>query len=356
MKRRILLTGGGSGGSVTPLLALAKYLRQQDPELEFLFVGSTTGPEASLCEAANIPFQAVPSGKWRRYWSWKNITDLGNLWRAWQTAQRIVRQWPPDVTISAGSFVAVPVTWAAKRVGSRVVIHQQDVRPGLANKLMVKAADVITVAFEQSLRDFPKNKVQLVGNPVRPEILTGSLDEAKKLFQLQIGVPTLLVIGGGTGSQALNQLISAVAYRLVRHWQIIHIVGQRGGMPELRDERYHQFQFLTWEFPHALAAADIVISRCGLGAITELAATAKPAIFVPLPRTHQLDNAKLINDLKAGLVVPQSELTEERLWSILENVRQDPGSRQQWSSNIRRLAHPNALSELGKIVLHLARR
>lgn len=354
MKHRILLVGGGTGGSVTPLLALAARLRQLDPEIELLFVGTTTGPEASLCEAATIPFQAIPSGKLRRYWSWKNITDFGNLWRAWIAAKKIVRRWPPDVVVSAGSFVAVPVVWAAKRTGSKVVIHQQDIRPGLANRLMVPAADRITVAFEKSLRDFPTKKVELVGNPVRAEILSGSVVEAKKIFHLHPDVPTLLVVGGGTGSQALNQLVSAIAYRLVKNWQIIHIVGQRTPMPELRDDRYHQYSFLTWQFPHALAAADLVITRCGLGAITELSATAKPAIFVPLPRSHQLDNAQAINELKAGLVIQQASLNEDRLWKILEDFRVDPSLGRQWSANIRRLAHPEALEKITTIVMRLA--
>ncbi len=354
MTRHILLTGGGTGGSVTPLLAIAEQLRQHDPALEFLFIGSSAGPEASLCEAAGVPFQAIPAGKWRRYWSWKNLTDIANLYRAWQAARRIVHRWPPDVVVAAGSFVAVPVVWAARRTGSRVLIHQQDVRPGLANRLMAPAADRITVAFEKSLHAFSGRKVLLTGNPARPEMLHGSVVEARKFFQLEPGVPTLLVVGGGTGSQALNVLISGAAFRLVQHWQVIHVVGNRATMPALQNRRYHQYPFLTWEYPHALAAADLVITRAGLGAMTDLAALRKPAIFVPLPGTHQLDNARVIDQLKAGLVVPQAKLTEQHLWEVLENFRRDPTLGRQWGENIGRLDRPEALTKISQEIIRLA--
>lgn len=353
MSKRILLSGGGTGGSVGPLLGLAEHLRRLDPTIEFLFLGSSSGPEASLCEAANIPFQSIPSGKWRRYWSWQNITDFGHLWQAWWAARRIVQKWHPDVVVAAGSFVAVPVVWAAHQTGCRVLIHQQDIRPGLANRLMAPAADIITVAFEKSLKDFSHQKVRLVGNPVRGEIFHGSKTEAEKLFALKPDVPTLLVVGGGTGSEALNQLIGATSFRIVRQWQIIHITGQRTSMMELHDDRYHQFSFLTWQYPHALAAANLVVSRCGLGAITELAALGKPTIFVPLPDSHQFENAQLIKNLDAGLVLPQRELTENRLMELLDQFRHQPELAVQWSNNIRRLSHPEALVKMGDLIIQL---
>ncbi len=353
MTKRILLTGGGTGGSVTPLLALAALLHQRDPGIELLFLGSNTGPEASLCEAAGVPFQSIPSGKLRRYWSWKNVTDVGRLWAAWRVARRIVTKWKPAVAVAAGSFVAVPVIWAARQTGSRVLIHQQDIRPGLANRLMAGAADIITVAFEKSLKDFSRPKVRLVGNPVRAEIYRGSKAEAVKIFSLIPGVPTLLVVGGGTGSEALNQLLSATAFRIVRQWQIIHMTGQRTAVIELHDNRYHQYHFLTWQYPHALAAADLVITRAGLGAISELAALSKPAIFVPLPGTHQLANTQVIKDLEAGLVISQSELTETRLLELLDRFRRQPELAVQWSTNIHRLARPDALKTMGDCILQL---
>ena len=354
MKRRILLTGGGTGGSVTPLLALAQDLRTRDSALEFLFVGSHQGPEASLCAAADIPFQAIPAGKLRRYWSWQNISDLGNLWRAWRAARKIIQRWPPDVVVSAGSFVAVPVVWAARRSGSRIVIHQQDVRPGLANKLMAASADVITVSFDQSRQDFPASKVRLIGNPVRPEILTGSVDEARRLFSLAADIPTLLVVGGGTGSQAINQLIIATAPRLVQTWQILHITGDRAFIPSLEHERYHYISFLTKEYPDALAVADLVVSRCGLGAMTELAALGKPTIFVPMPQSHQEDNARVIRDNNAGLVVAQADLSDTYFIQLLGELMSDRDRLAAWARNISALARPDALKKMSELILHLS--
>ncbi len=352
--KRILLTGGGTGGSVTPLLAVAGLLRAQHPDWDFLFVGSHEGPEASLCEAANIRFHAIPAGKLRRYWSWRNLTDIQKIWDGWRAARQLMKQWLPDVTLSAGSFVSVPVVWAAKQAGSRVLIHQQDIRPGLANRLMAQAATIITVAFEQSLRDFPSDKSQLIGNPVRPEIFKGSATRAQELFSLEPRVPVLLVLGGGNGSRALNHLISQSAFRLVQHWQIIHLTGRSHDYPQLHDRRYHQYDFLTWQFPHALAAADLVMSRCGLGAISEMSAVRKPGVFIPLPGTHQEDNARLLKSLQAGYVIHQPELTDERLLHLLDRVRREPNLLTQWAENIHHLYHADALQRMADFTVELA--
>ncbi len=352
MTHRILLSGGGTAGSVTPLLAVHAYLTQQDPSIEWLFVGTDTGPERALAEAANLPFRTVRAGKLRRYWSWKNISDWSNLYQGYRQARELIREWKPTVVVSAGSYVSVPIAWAAKLHRIPVVIHQQDVRPGLANRLMAPAASRITVSFESSLRHFPKSKSIFTGNPVRSEFLHADAARGRELLDLNSRLPVLVVLGGSTGSSALNSLVSTIGYRLVQHWQVVHLTGSARDFVELQDPHYHVVQFLTWQLPHLMAASDLVVSRAGLGVITELGALRRAAIILPMPGTHQEDNAALIDRRHAGLVLQQSGLTSEDLYQAIEALRIDPARRQHYAHNIHQLYQPNALEQLSQVILH----
>jgi UDP-N-acetylglucosamine--N-acetylmuramyl-(pentapeptide) pyrophosphoryl-undecaprenol N-acetylglucosamine transferase len=353
--RRIMISGGGTAGSVTPLLAIAGELRQRDPNLQLLFVGTRTGPEEALAEMANIPFRSLAAGKFRRYWSWSNLTDLAEIWRGFWAARRLVAEWQPDTIVTAGAAVSVPLVWAAKLAGCKILVHQLDVRPGLANRLMANAASVVTVTFESSVKHFPSNRTVYVGNPVRSEILSADPVQARAQFRLQPNLPTLLVLGGSTGSTFLNSLVGAVAFRLVRNWQIVHITGRERDFVELQDARYHRVDFLTWELPHVMAAADLVVCRAGLGTMTELAALGKPAVFIPLPETHQEENAAVLSRLKAGVVLAQNRVQPNDFYLLLEGLRKHPSETAQYGRNLNQLYRPDALNQLVDIILKLGK-
>lgn len=354
MRKKILLTGGGTAGSVTPLLAIAEQITALDPEVEFLFVGTASGPERVLVEASTIPFHSIPAGKLRRYWSWQNFTDLRRTWEGYRQARAIVNWWRPDVIVAAGSFVSVPVAYAGWRAGCRLLVHQQDVRAGLANRLLSRMADIVSVTFEKSLADFPPAKVRLTGNPIRPEILSGSIRQAKQLFKLESKIPVLLALGGGTGSLFLNELVSQSAIQLIKDWQIIHLTGPGREYLSLKDQRVHQFDFLTWQMAHALAVADVVVARAGLGTITELAALGKKSVIIPMPGTHQEANAKFLSEAQAAIVLPQTTLTPEIFQKQLLDLLQDDQLQKKISANIHRLYRPDAAKTIGQLVLHLA--
>ncbi len=353
MTYRILLSGGGTAGSVTPLIALADQIRRQHPHSKFLFLGTADGPERVLAVAAKLPFETMTGAKLRRYWSWLNVRDLGRLWTAYRQARTIVKRWRPDVAVTAGSYVSVPVIWAAHRAGVRTLVHQQDVRPGLANRLMAPAADLITLAFKESAVGFSHRPVRWIGNPVRPEILTGTVDQARQIFNLPTGRPVLLILGGGTGSVAINALVAKLADRLVRHWTIIHVTGPQRDFVKLDSPHYQSFTFLTWQLPHAIAVAEVVISRAGLGAISELAALGKPAIFIPLPNSHQTDNAHVLKAAAAGIVLGQQDHIESRLVAALEQLRANPNVAERLGHNLRQFYNPTALPQMADEVLHL---
>lgn len=353
MKQRVLLSGGGTAGSVTPLIGLAEQLRRQRHDLEFLFIGTADGPERVLAQAAQLPFTTIPGGKFRRYWSWRNLSDVGNIWRGYREARSLIRQWQPHVAVTAGSFVSVPVMWAAHRLGVRTLVHQQDVRPGLANRLMSPVADIVTVTFRASMAGFPARKVRWTGNPVRTDVLNGSAARGREIFNIPETSPILLVLGGGTGSSALNALVSTMVHRLIQHWSIIHVTGPQRNFVELRDLHYQNYPFLTWQLPHAMAAADVVITRAGLGTLSELSALGKASIIVPMPDSHQEVNAQTIGQASAGIVLRQDTHLPERLTYELEQLRLKPLERRRLGNNMRQFFNPNALTLLTDHVLHL---
>ncbi len=353
---RIILSGGGTGGSVTPLLALAREIRKQKPDTEFLFVGTRKGiPERQLVEANNIPFKSIFSGKLRRYFDWRNIFSpflikLGSIQSFF-----LILKFRPKAIISAGGFVAVPLVWAGWLLRVPTFIHQQDIIPGLANKLMAPLAKKITVSFSESLTSFSQKKAILTGNPARFEITRGSKKRAIERFNLEPDCPTLLVVGGGLGAEKINELITKIAPELVKFCQVIHLTGRGKKYESLKIEslnnRYHQYEFLNPEMSDALAAADLVISRAGMGILTELVSLAKPTILIPISNSHQEANAQYFAGQKAVILMEQKNLNPQILLGKIRQLIFSTDERSVLSLNISKLSRPEAGQKIAEIVL-----
>jgi UDP-N-acetylglucosamine--N-acetylmuramyl-(pentapeptide) pyrophosphoryl-undecaprenol N-acetylglucosamine transferase len=325
---RVLLAGGGSGGSATPVLAVAQALRKLEPNVEFLYVGTTDGPEAALAKAQGIPFAGVASGKLRRYFDPRNFTDPLRVAQGVGQAYALARRFRPRVAFSAGGFGAVPPMLAARLVGARTLIHQQDVEPGLANRILAPLADTITVSLPTSAAHF--RRAVVTGNPVRSEVFQADPREAYLRLDLEAGAPLLVVTGGGTGALGLNRLVAAAAPRLIEVFQVLHLTGRgRGVPPEIDSPRYRQVEFLVEEMPHVLAAATVVVSRAGMGTLTELAALARPTLVVPLPDSHQHANAEAFARLGAIEIADQAALTPDTLTNRLLSLLADPERRER---------------------------
>jgi UDP-N-acetylglucosamine--N-acetylmuramyl-(pentapeptide) pyrophosphoryl-undecaprenol N-acetylglucosamine transferase len=310
----VLLAGGGSGGSATPVLAVAQALRRRQPEVEFVYVATRDGPERALAAANGIPFAAISTGKLRRYWDIHNFTDPPRVAYGIVEAYRLVRRFRPRVAFAAGGFAAVPPMVAARLGGAYTLIHQQDIVPGLANRLLVPFANGVTLSLASSLPHFPRHKSTVTGNPVRAEFLTADPRIAFEHLNLDPDVPLLVATGGGTGALGLNRLVAAVAPRLIDRLQIVHLTGRGRGVPALTfSDRYRPLEFLVDDMPHLLAAATIVISRAGMGTLTELARLGKASLIVPLPGSHQWANAQAFARLGAVEVADQDALTAESL-------------------------------------------
>lgn len=352
---RILLAGGGSGGSATPILAVASQLRARRPDVELLYVGTLGGPEADLAAEEGIPYVGVKTGKLRRYWDTQNVTDVGRIVQGVAQSLAHVRRFKPDVACGAGGFASVPPLAAAGLCRVPVLIHQQDVVPGLANRLLVPFVRRITVAMPDTVRAFPAGITKLRGNPVRRRVLDGRPEEGFRCLGLDPAVPVLLVTGGGTGALGLNKIVAAAAPRLVERCQVLHLTGRGRGVdvPDL-GPRYQQREFLVEEMPHALAAASVVVSRAGMGTLSELAALAKPSIVVPMPGTHQEYNARAFGKVGGVIVFDQGDLSPDLLTATVRDLLDDPARRTALGEALRGVMPLDADARIAEDVLALA--
>jgi len=354
---RILLAGGGSGGSVTPLLAVVAEIRALAPEADVLLVGTADGPERDLARAEGLRFVALPAGKLRRYWDVQNLLDVGRIAAGFARALALVAHERPDVGVGAGGFASVAPLAAARTRGVPVVIHQQDVEPGLANRLLVPLASRVTLSLPASLAHFPAARATVTGNPVRPAVLAGSRAAARARFGLEEGLPTLLITGGGTGALGLNRLVAEAVPELVTCCQVIHLTGRgRAVAPARASPRYHAYDFLVEEMPHALAAADLVVSRAGMGTLTELAALGKPTLLVPMPRSHQLANARAFAASGAVEVAEQEHLSPALLAARVHALLADSARLAELSHAITASMPPDAGARLARVVLEVVER
>lgn len=357
-KQIIVLTGGGSGGPVAPLLALVPHLRTSFTKPEFFFIGTKGGVEQHMVKNAGIPFVSIVSAKLRRYVSLSNIFVPVKLLIGTIQAYRMLRALHPVCVIGAGGFVQVPVALAAWLIGVPVFIHQQDVQPGLANKLCAPLARRITVTFPESLADFPhgwnlrdlhaRTKVVCTGNPVR-ELKTVPREKALAHFKLDKDYPTVLIMGGGTGALSLNALIAQSVPLLTRYFNVLHITGKGKKVDHHRHARYAAHEFID-EMELCYAAADMVLCRAGLSTITELAALKKPAILVALPGTHQEINALYLSRKEAVLALDQNLLTPDNLATFLRNTLFDHALLKSLGQNLHGLMPQDAGEKVAKLI------
>jgi len=351
---KIILSGGGTGGSVSPLLAIAQEIKKMKPDADFLFVGTKNGiPERAMIKPLSyIKYQSISSGKLRRYFSLQNFLDLFLILKGFIQSFLVISRFKPKAILSAGAFVSVPLTWAAWILRVPVFIHQQDIRSGLANKLMARISKKITVSFEESLKDFPQIKTTLIGNPVSSQILTGDRQKAIKKFDLKSDWPCLLITGGGTGALEINQAIEEIIFDLVKFCQIVHLTGPQKKSKIFIHNNYHQLEFLPQEdLADIYLYVDLVVSRAGLGALTELSALKKPALILPISGSHQELNANYFAERKAIVLLKNKKINSQELLSKIRELILDNKQRALLSLNISKLASIDAGREIGKIIL-----
>ncbi len=321
--KKIILTGGGTAGHVTPNLALCPELKKNGFEINY--IGSYNGMEKDLVEKSGIPYYGISSGKLRRYFDLKNFTDPFRVMKGYFEARHLIKKLKPDVVFSKGGFVAVPVVMAASHAGIPVISHESDMTPGLANKLSLAFCTKICCNFPETLQYLPEDKAILTGCPIREELLTGDRESGLKLTGFNSSKPVLLVMGGSLGSVKVNQAVRSILPDLLKDYQIVHLCG-KGNLDETLTSMpgYVQYEYMSEPLKHLFAMADIIISRAGANAICELLALQKPALLIPLSaaasRGDQILNAKSFKKQGFSDVLEEEDVTPETLYQAVSSL------------------------------------
>ena len=318
--KKIVMTGGGTAGHVTPNIALMPALKEAGYEIEY--IGSYKGMEKDLIEKHGIKYYGIASGKLRRYFDWKNFSDPFRVIHGFFQARRLMRKLKPDVVFSKGGFVSVPVVLAAKAKHIPAIIHESDMTPGLANRIALKAATKVCCNFPETVKYLPADKAVLSGSPIRQELLHGDRNKAYAFTGFTEEKPILLIIGGSLGSVFVNNAVRDSLDTLLKDFQIIHLCGKGNLDPSLDGTAgYRQYEFISKELPDLFAAADLIISRAGANSICELLALHKPNILIPLSRNasrgDQILNARSFEKQGFSYVIEDS-LTTRECWRVEE--------------------------------------
>ncbi len=324
--KRIILTGGGTAGHVTPNMALIPELRKAGYDVHY--IGSYEGIEKKLIEDMQVPYHGISSGKLRRYFDVKNFSDPFRVVKGYGEAVRLMKSLKPDVVFSKGGFVSVPVVMAAKHCKVPAIIHESDMTPGLANKLAIPCAVKVCCNFPETVSYLPEGKAVLTGTPIRHELFEGNAAEGLTYCGFHADKPVLLVIGGSTGSVVVNEAVRSCLDTLLEHFQIIHICGKDkidaayNGRPG-----YVQFEYVKKELASLLALSDIVISRAGANAICELLSLRKPNVLIPLSaaasRGDQILNARSFEQQGYSKVIEEEQLSSQTLSDAVLEVYQN---------------------------------
>ncbi len=354
---KLVISGGGTAGSVMPLVTIASKLSRLNPENKVLFIGTRHGhAEREIIARYNFYSNKIFCGKLRRYFDLRNLFDVFLTLVGFFQSLVILAKFKPDVIMGAGGYVSVPVIWAAWLLRKKIFIHQQDLKPSLSNILVKGLADKITVSFKKSLNYFPLSKTSWTGNPVREDLETADAELAYQKYSLKKGLPLVLIIGGSSGAVFLNSIVLSCLPKLLEFCQVVHITGFGKKVAMENSERFKQFEFITDDLVHLMKASDLIVSRAGLSVITELSFLKKPAIIIPIKDSHQEDNALFLQEENAACVIFQSQLSPSILLGKISGILNDKNAQDIYSQNISRIFKPRASDEILDQLLSLIKK
>lgn len=347
---KIVMTGGGSAGHVTPNLALIPKLRKLGYDIEY--IGTQNGIERTIIEKENIKYNVVSTGKLRRYFDVKNFTDPFRVIKGIYQSKKLLKEIKPNIVFSKGGFVSVPVVIGAYLNNIPVVSHESDITPGLANKICLPFCTKICVTFPETLKSIKKGKGIITGTPIRESLLKGSKIKGLRICGFNGEKPVLLIIGGSLGSKFINDLIRRNIDELLRHYDIIHICGKNNLDKRLENKKgYNQYEYVNKELPDFMNAADLVISRAGANVIFELLALKKPNILIPLSsrasRGDQILNAKSFQNRGLSIVIQEEELNDIVL---LEKIKELEKDKFKYINNMKNCDFNNGTDKIIKVI------
>lgn len=354
-KKKIVLTGGGTAGHVSPNIALLPYLREEGYEITY--IGSKNGIEKDLIADYDLPYYGISTGKLRRYFDLKNFTDPFRVIHGFAEARRYLRKIKPDVVFSKGGFVSVPVVRAAGSLRIPCVIHESDMTPGLANKLCFRSAAKICCNFPETLKTLPAGKAVLTGTPIRDELFTGDRQKGLTLCGFTEDKPVLMVMGGSQGAMSVNVAVRQNLPALLERFQVVHLCGKGRFDTSLQNvEGYRQFEYVKEDLRHLFAAADLLVSRAGANAICEILALHKPNLLIPLPtkgsRGDQILNANSFAEQGFSEVLPDEEASA----GLVEKVVQLYEDRDRYIEAMRGSGQTNAIPVIMELLREVSGR
>lgn len=354
--KRIVLTGGGTAGHVTPNIALLPRLKELGYDIHY--IGSYEGMEKKLIEDCGIPYYGISSGKLRRYFDIKNFSDPFKVLKGYGQARKLLKKLKPDVVFSKGGFVSVPVVFAAKHCHIPAIIHESDITPGLANKLAIPNAYKVCCNFPETLKYLPADKAILTGSPIRSELLSGNRQHALDYCHLTDDKPVILVVGGSSGSLFINEIVRGILPELLKTYQVIHLCGKGNLDKSMHGTAgYAQFEYANQELSDMFALADIVISRAGANSICELLALHKPNILIPLSanasRGDQILNAKSFEQQGFSMVIEEENLSNVVLLDAVQKLYEN---RDQYITAMKESKQMNSVETVVQIIEEAAEK
>lgn len=326
MKPRIVFTGGGTAGHVTPNLSLIAALTEEGWHVDY--IGSKESIEQVMIEAIKVPFYSISSGKLRRYFSWENFLDPIRVLRGIVQAYGLLKKLQTNIVFSKGGFVAFPVVVAAWLRGIPIIAHESDLVPGLANRLSFPFINKICLTFEPAAAHFKKTGQTIVtGTPIRESLFQGSVEKGLALCGFNSTKPCILIIGGSLGASKLNEVVREALPVLTKEYQIMHVCGKGKSDSNFNRLNYYQFDYVNEELAHLFAAADLVISRAGANSLYEILALQKAHVLVPLSakvsRGDQIQNAQFFEGLQISVLVDNDTLSVDSLLNGIHSAMQD---------------------------------
>lgn len=348
--KRIVLTGGGTAGHVTPNIALLPSLKEAGYEIAYM--GSYDGIEKKLISDFDIPYKGISTGKFRRYLDPKNFTDPFRVIKGFSEARSYLKEFHPNVVFSKGGFVSVPVVRAAASLKIPCIIHESDMTPGLANKLCIPVAQKVCCNFPETLQMLPPDKAVLTGSPIRAELAQGNKLSGLDMCGFTANKPVIMVIGGSLGAASVNKAVREALPQLLEDFQVVHICGKdKVDNLLLNTAGYKQFEYVKAELKDLFAMADVVISRAGANAICELLALKKPNILIPLPssssRGDQLLNARSFESQGFSIVIDEDDLTTSLL---VDKVHELFFTRQSYREAMSRSGQMDSIATIMKLI------
>jgi UDP-N-acetylglucosamine--N-acetylmuramyl-(pentapeptide) pyrophosphoryl-undecaprenol N-acetylglucosamine transferase len=356
MTECIVFTGGGTAGHVFPALAVLDALAERR-QARLVWIGSASGMERDIVTRRGIPYYGIPSGKLRRYFSLRNLTDLFLILAGFLSSLFILAKEKPVLIFSKGGYVSVPPLLAARLLRIPAFTHESDLNPGLATRINSRLCEKVLVSFAETAGYFPpalRGKVVHTGNPVRPAILAGDPRTGRELAGCPAGRKMLLVLGGSLGSSFLNQAVLEALPRLSKSCFVVHQMGAEHYRPA-QAPGYRPVAFLGDELPHLFAACDLVLCRAGANTLWELAALGKPAVLVPLAelasRGDQIENAGFFAARGAAVVVGEREAGQGRLVEEVLALVENESRLAEMGRRARALAEPRAAERIAQMML-----